>query len=130
MALREARPTTIRQFFSLASKHMRCELNDLARQMDNQPVAVGDIDGLVPASIDSDSGLTANCRRMIEVTDGLPEDEREAFDWMRIQGMTVSEAAEVLDVANKTVKRRLDRGLLLMMEQMSDLGPNTATDLS
>jgi RNA polymerase sigma-70 factor (ECF subfamily) len=29
-ALREARPTSVRQFFSLASQHMRWELNDLA----------------------------------------------------------------------------------------------------
>src|SRR5215472_19017799 len=31
-ALREARPGTVRQFFALASQHMRWELNDLARR--------------------------------------------------------------------------------------------------
>src|SRR5262245_33368072 len=31
-ALREARPTTVRQFFALAGQHMRWELNDLARR--------------------------------------------------------------------------------------------------
>ena len=36
-ALREARPTSARQFFSLACQHMRWELNDLARRLDEQP---------------------------------------------------------------------------------------------
>jgi hypothetical protein len=40
-ALREARPRTVRQLFALANQHMRWELNDLARRLDNQPAAVG-----------------------------------------------------------------------------------------
>ena len=39
-ALREARPGTVRQFFALACQHMRWELNDLARRLDDQPAAV------------------------------------------------------------------------------------------
>ena len=40
--------------------------------------------------------LTPDARRMLEAIDGLPEDEREAFDLVRIQGLTQAEAAEVL----------------------------------
>src|ERR1700720_4652350 len=39
-ALREARPTNARQFFALACQHMRWELNDIARRLDEQPAAV------------------------------------------------------------------------------------------
>ena len=39
-ALREARPQTVRDFFSLASLHMRWELNDLARRLDERPGTV------------------------------------------------------------------------------------------
>src|SRR2546429_9251398 len=39
-ALREARPANVRQFFALASQHMRWELTDLARRLDKQPAAV------------------------------------------------------------------------------------------
>ena len=53
----------------------------------------------------------------------LPEDEREAFDLVRIQGLTYAEAAELLGVAPKTVQRRLDRGLRLLTERLGDLGP-------
>src|SRR6187401_3327868 len=35
-ALREARPRNVRQFFALANQHMRWELNDLARRLDEQ----------------------------------------------------------------------------------------------
>src|SRR6202050_4123229 len=48
-ALREVRPGTVRQFFALASQHMRWELNEMARRLDEQPAAVELHDGLVPA---------------------------------------------------------------------------------
>ena len=38
-ALRTTRPPTVRQFFALANQHMRWQLNDLARRLDQQPGA-------------------------------------------------------------------------------------------
>jgi RNA polymerase sigma factor (sigma-70 family) len=125
-ALREARPTTARQFFALAGQHMRWELNDLARRLDKQPAAVELREGLVPAPAGSDSGLSPEGRRILEAIDNLPQEEREAFDLVRIQGLTHGEAAEVLCVAAKTVQRRLDRGLRLLTEALGDLGPGAA----
>ena len=122
-ALREARPGTVRQFFALANQHMRWELNDLARRLDKQPAATSLREDLVPAPASSDSGLSPEGRRLLEVIDGLPADEREAFDLVRIQGLTHGEAAEVLGVVAKTVQRRLDRGLRLLTERLGDLGP-------
>jgi RNA polymerase sigma factor (sigma-70 family) len=122
-ALRETRPGTVRQFLALAGQHMRWELNDLARRLDKQPAAVELRDGLVPAPASSDSGLSPEGRRMLEAIDSLPEDEREAFDLVRIQELTHGEAAELLGVSAKTVQRRLDRGLRLLTERLGDLGP-------
>jgi RNA polymerase sigma-70 factor (ECF subfamily) len=102
---------------------MRWELNDLARRLDNQPVAVELREGQVPAPASSDSGLSPDGRRMLEAIDGLPEGEREAFDLVRIQGLTYAEAAGLLGVAPKTVQRRLDRGLQFLTERLGDLGP-------
>jgi RNA polymerase sigma-70 factor (ECF subfamily) len=48
-APREARPRTVRQFFALANQHMRWELNDLARRLDNQPAAPELCERFVPA---------------------------------------------------------------------------------
>src|SRR3954454_8162800 len=91
-ALREARPATVRQFFALAGQHTRWELNDLARRLDEQPRVAAEVDGLVPAPASSGSGMTPEGRRMLEAIDGLPAEEREAFDLVRIQGLTHPEA--------------------------------------
>src|SRR4029077_5749331 len=117
-ALREARPRTVREFFALAGHHMRWELNDQARRLDKQPVAVELREGQLPGPASSDSGLSPDGRRMLEAIDSLPEDEREAFDLGRIQGLTYAEAAELQGVAPKTVQRRLDRGLRLLTERL------------
>jgi RNA polymerase sigma-70 factor (ECF subfamily) len=129
-ALREARPTTVRQFFSLAAQHTRWELNDLARRLDGEPRAGEVADDLIPAPGGSDSGLSPDCRRIIAAIEALPDDEREAFDLVRVQGLTQVEAAELVGVAVKTVKRRLDRGLRLLTERLGDLRPNAALDPS
>ena len=125
-ALREARPQTVREFFSLAGQHMRWELNDLARRLDNSPRAmeVGDGQSLAPAN--SDTCLSPDCLRILDAIDRLPEDEREAFDLVRMQGLSYAESAELLGVAPKTVQRRLDRGLRLLTEQLGDLVPGAA----
>jgi RNA polymerase sigma-70 factor (ECF subfamily) len=123
-ALREIRPQTVRQFFALANQHMRWELNDLARRLDEQPPVAELREGLVPAPDSSGSGLTPNGRRMLEAIEDLPEDEREVFGLVRVQGMTQAEAAQVLGVAAVTVKRRLNRGLRFLTEQLGDLQPN------
>jgi RNA polymerase sigma-70 factor (ECF subfamily) len=122
-ALREARPGTVRQFFALATRHMRWELNDMVRRLDERPVAAELRDRLVPAPAVSDSGLTPNTRRMLDAIDNLPAGEREVFDLVRIQGMTQVEVAQVLGVSVMTVNRRLNRGVQLLTEMLADLCP-------
>jgi RNA polymerase sigma factor (sigma-70 family) len=123
-AMRTIRPQTVRQFFALASQHMRWELNDMARRLDEQPAAVELRDGLVPAPASSESGLSLDGRRMLEAIANLPEGEREAFDLVRIQGLTQAEAAQVLGVSAMTVNRRLNHSLQLLAEALGDLRPN------
>jgi RNA polymerase sigma-70 factor (ECF subfamily) len=123
-ALREARPITVRQFFALASQHMRWELNDMARRLDEQPAAVELREELVPAPCSSGSEPTPRARRILEAIDGLPEDEREVFDLVRIQGMSQAEAARVLGISPMTVMRRLNVGLQSLASTLADLHPN------
>ena len=123
-ALREARPTSTRQFFALACQHMRWELNDMDRRLDEQPPAAGlSDDEAVPAPASSDTGLTPDSRRILAAIDSLPEGEREAFELVRIQGMSQVEAARVLGVSVATVNRRLARGLQLLAAALGDLYP-------
>jgi RNA polymerase sigma-70 factor (ECF subfamily) len=123
-ALRSIRPQTVRQFFALANQHMRWQLNDLARRLDKRPASEPLLEGLVPTPASSGSGLTPNTRRMLEAIDNLPEDEREVFGLVRVQGLTQAEAADLLGVTAKTVQRRLNRSLLLLTEELADLRPS------
>ena len=59
--------------------------------------------------------------RILAAIDQLPEDEGEVFSLVRIQGMTQTEAADVLGVSPKTVQRRLNRGVLLLADSLGDL---------
>jgi RNA polymerase sigma factor (sigma-70 family) len=125
--MRKVRPRTVREFFGLAAQHMRWQLNDLARLLDGQSAVLALDDGGVPSPPSGGSTLTPNARRMLEAIDGLPEDERESFNLIRVQGLTQPEAAEVLGVSVATVKRRLNRARLLLAEQLDDLRPGPAT---
>ena len=125
-AMHSVRPQTVRQFFALVGQHMRWELNDLARRLDEQPTLVELDEQKAPAPSTSDSLLSADGRRMLQAIDRLPEDEREVFDLLRIQELTQVEAAEVLGVSAKTVQRRLNRALLLLAKELDDLRPQQA----
>jgi RNA polymerase sigma-70 factor (ECF subfamily) len=123
-ALREVRPATVRQFFALANQHMRWQLNDLARRLDERPAAAALAEsGVAAPPSSSDSGLSPDGHRMLKAIEALPEDEREVFDLVRIQGLTHGEAAAVIGVSEKTVQRRLNRARLLLAEQLADLQP-------
>jgi RNA polymerase sigma-70 factor (ECF subfamily) len=126
-ALRATRPPTVRRFFALANQHMRWQLNDLARRLDEHPAAAALPEpGVAAPPASTASGLSPDGRRMLEVIEGLPEDEREVFDLVGIQGLTHPEAAGVVGVSEKTVQRRLNRARLLLAERLSDLRPNAA----
>lgn len=123
LALRTNRPQTVRQFFALATQHMRWQLNDLARRLDERPAAGALPEAGVAAPTASASGLTPDGRRILGAIDGLPEDEREVFDLVGIQGLSHAEAAGVAGVSEKTVQRRLNRARLLLAERLADLQP-------
>ena len=123
-ALRTTRPPTVRRFFALANQHMRWQLNDLARRLDQQPAAAALAEsGVAAPPASSASGLSPDGRRMLAAIEGLPEDEREVFDLVGIQGLTIPEAATVIEVSERTVQRRLHRARALLAEQLADLHP-------
>lgn len=122
-ALRSVRPGNVRQFFALANQHMRWELNDLARHLDQRPPPQPIGNGTVTAPQSSAAAMTPDSMRMLQAIEELPEDEREAFSLVRIQGLTFPEASEILGVSTKTVQRRINRGLMLLAETLRDLAP-------
>jgi RNA polymerase sigma-70 factor (ECF subfamily) len=123
-ALRTVRPQTVRQFFALACQHMRWQLNDLARRLDQQQAAAPlPESGVAAPPASGDSCLTPDGRRMLTAIEGLPDPEREVFELVRIQGLAHAEAARVVGASEKTVQRRLNRARLLLAEKLADLRP-------
>jgi RNA polymerase sigma-70 factor (ECF subfamily) len=125
-ALRKVQPQTVRQFFALANQHMRWQLNDLARLLDSRPslIAFSESGVLAPPE-SSESCLSQDARRMLMAIEGLPPEDREVFELVRIQGLSNPETAAVVGVSVKTVQRRLNRARLLLAEQLADLHPGT-----
>jgi RNA polymerase sigma factor (sigma-70 family) len=122
-ALRQARPATTRQFFALACQHIRWELNDMARRLDEQPLLSELRDEPAPSSVDSVAELTVDVRRILDAIEKLPEEQREAFDLVRIQEMSQAEAGKVLGVSAMTINRRLHRALQQLTASLADLYP-------
>lgn len=120
-ALGEARPGNVRQFFALANQHMRWELNGLARRLEQRTPPVEMLTESVAAPESHGTGAGANAQRILDAIEQLPEHEREVFDLVRIQGLTHAETATLLGVATKTVQRRLNRGLVLLVDALGDL---------
>ena len=65
---------------------------------------------------------------MLDAIEALPEEDREIFELIRIQGLTYPEAARVVGVSEKTVQRRLNRARLLLAETLADLRPSTPSE--
>ena len=125
-ALRHAKPVSVRQFFALANQHIRWELNELARRLDTEKIPTS-IDGdLLPGLEPSDSQLSDTCKQMFELIDALPDDQREVFELVRIQSLPIAEVAQILEVTEVTVRRRLSRAL----SALSQLFANECTDES
>lgn len=122
-AMREIRPQTVRQFFALANKHMRWELNDVARRLDERTQRLGLREELIPSPASSGSVLSPNARSILEAIESLPEEDREVFDLVRIQGMSQSEVAELIGASVRTVQRRLASSILTLTERLRDIRP-------
>ena len=122
-ALRESRPGNVREFFALANKHMRWELNDLARRLDERAPPV-EFAEQVADRAPSEQAISAKARLIFGALDSLADDEREVFGLVAIQGLTHAEAAEVLEVSTKTVQRRLNSGRMQLAALLAELRPH------
>jgi RNA polymerase sigma factor (sigma-70 family) len=127
-AMQTVRPVDVRQFFALANRHMRWELNDLARRLDKEVCAYEIRESRTAAPAESSgSQLSSSARRILDSIESLPAEEREAFDLIRIQGVSFPDAAGVTGVSIRTVRRRLNRALLILSKELSDLKPAKPT---
>jgi RNA polymerase sigma-70 factor (ECF subfamily) len=109
--LAEVHPQTVADFFRLAALNIRRELLDLAKHYygplglgANQQSHPQASDGDTPPISDSPIKLTAwtEFHRQVEL---LPTEEREVFGLLWYHGLSQAEAAEILGVSERTIKR-------------------------
>jgi RNA polymerase sigma-70 factor (ECF subfamily) len=124
---------TARDFFRLAALHIRRELLDLARHYygpqgqgahhatwgpDSSATSGDDSGPLARADLSQEPSRLAAWGEFHEQIGTLPDEEREAFDLLWYQGLSQAEAAELLGVSERTVKRRWQAARLKLHEAL------------
>lgn len=137
-ALAEVRPSTSADFFRLAAAQVRRELLDMARRysgahglganhasLAGRGPASGTASGAGPHPSDTtyDPDRLAAWSDFHREAEALPEEEREAFDLLFYQGLSQAEAAEVLGISERTIKRRWQSARLRLVQTLGGRMP-------
>lgn len=126
-ALDAVRPTTVRQFFGLASLQMRRVLLDLVRaaKRGGRKVSGGDAGGDidVPAT-DNGKEQSDLVTDLYEAIDGLNEELKEVVQLLYFQGLTQAEAGTLLEVHEDTVKRRWAKARVILASKLAAFDPD------
>lgn len=123
--LGEVTPGSAVEFFRLAALNIRRELIDLARRYAG-PMGLGanlrsnDPEAPDPSPADEthEPARLAAWGEFHERVAALPDDERAAFDLVWYQGLAQADAAELLGVSERTLKRRWQAARLRLFEAM------------
>ncbi len=137
-SLAEVRPDGVVEFLRLAALNIRRELLDLAKHyygpqgqgahhatQEHHPDSSGGnwIDRN-PGDADDDPGRLAAWTEFHRQAETLPEEEREIFDLLWYQGLSQAEAAALLNVSDRTVKRRWQSARLLLHDRLGGQLPD------
>lgn len=120
-------------FFRLAAKQIRWQLIDLARSLDGAeginahhvtmaPDANGEARNMGEVAVGSESQSPVGLAQWTEfhaAVDNLPPEVREVFDLIFYQDLPQEEAATLLGVDTRTIRRRWAKAKLLLGDAMS-----------
>ena len=130
-ALEEVRPTSPRAFFGLCSEMTRRTMIDLVRkyygpegvgQYHDSPWRSGQHPALLAAETDVRDSNEIDLRLDAHAAIGkLPADLRAVVDLLFYQGLTISEAAGVLGVVERTVSRRRREAMIELSRRLGAL---------
>lgn len=127
-ALSEVRVESVRHFFNLAAVQVRRELLDLAKHHfgpeggganhHTDGISADEAGGSLHDRADEPDDLSgwSGFHTLVEK---LPEDEQEVVNLLYYDGLTQAEAARVLGVSLRTLKRRWQSAKLKLHEEMN-----------
>jgi RNA polymerase sigma-70 factor (ECF subfamily) len=130
-ALETVSPASLRDFYRLATLQIRRELIDLIRHYygpaghaRNQATNAAEASSSSQPPLYEQANVTYESSRLAawgefhQQVQALPEEEREVFDLIYYQGMTHVEAAALLDVSARTVRRRWQAACFTLHEAL------------
>ena len=127
-ALADVKPESVRHYFSLATVQIRRELLDLAdhhfgpegdganHHTDGPCLAAGERGVLEREAVADQPSSLDGWTEFHARIEALPEEEREVVGLIWYEGLAQEEAAAVLGVSVRTVKRRWQSARLLLYE--------------
>ena len=129
-ALDEVQLKSVRHFYRLAALQIRRELLDLTRHYSG-PEGMGTNhhtdrhdpeQGILAqqAGPGGEPSSLSDWHDLHEAVEKLPDDEKETIDLLYYQGLTQKEAAELLDVDERTIRRRLQSARCRLDKMLSD----------
>jgi RNA polymerase sigma-70 factor (ECF subfamily) len=134
-SLATVRPASPAQFYGLAAAQIRRELIDLARHhfgpegaaahhhTDRPDQESGDSPVMKKEDPGGEPATLAEWTEFHQKVQQLPDAERAVFDLLWYEGLTQTEAAQVLGVTERTVKNRW-RGAKLELQRLLGEGPS------
>jgi RNA polymerase sigma-70 factor (ECF subfamily) len=121
------RPESVHDFLRLAAQRMRWLLLDLARRADRSEERRREDPGPAAAEPDSSTkSLPETLSALYRQIEGLPEKEREVVDLLYFHGLSQAEAAALLGVAERTVRRLWTAAKVKLFEALKDFLPGAS----
>jgi RNA polymerase sigma-70 factor (ECF subfamily) len=135
-ALESIQPESTRAFFGLAAEQMRRELLDLVRHFYGPQGHGAHYDSAVqqddsqnpdnePPNPVEEPGDLERWTRFHEEVERLPADEREVVSLIFYHGWEQAEVAELLQISDRTVRRRWESALVTLHARVRDEGEGT-----
>jgi RNA polymerase sigma-70 factor (ECF subfamily) len=122
-ALADVQPATVPDFFRLAAQRMRWVLLDLAKRADRSEERQREGPPGEAAPDASDKSLPATLTALYKQIEELPEKEREVIDLLYFHGLSQAEAALILGVAERSVRRYWTIAKVKLFEGLKDFLP-------
>lgn len=137
-SLAESKPASVTDFFRLAALNIRRELQDLAKHYYGprglganhataawQPASdSGDAMPWEPSTQGDEPASLAAWAEFHARVDTLPDEEREVFDLLWYQELSQAEAAQLVGVSERTIKRRWASARLRLHEILGATVPD------
>jgi RNA polymerase sigma factor (sigma-70 family) len=135
-SMEAVRPASVREFFGLAATQVRRTLIDLVRHhfgplgdAANHETDVADV-AAVQSVHDRRSGpeTLEEWTHFHELVETLPTEEQEAFSLVWYGGLSQRDAADVLEISERTMIRRMNKARSLIFQSMNGELPDASSN--